>query len=141
MGLSNLTTPAPISCMSLIFSALITAIPAAAADQSAVLEPMHGVPPARSTQVTMQNYRDYPMSKWALQNTGAPLNAVVIPRQGKIVELPGPSQPQLGEKVFVSTGGQKQSFDQIFEHNFADGLAIIKDRTKFYKVFAASDRH
>ena len=145
MGLSNLTTPAPISCMSLIFSALITAIPAAAADQSAVSEPMQGVPPARSTQVTMQNYRDYPMSKWAFQNTGAPLNAVVIPRQGKIVELPGPSQPQLGEKVFVSTGGQKQSFDQIFEHNFADGLAIIKGNQllheNYFHSFNAHAQH
>ena len=99
----------------------------AAADQQLVTsEPMQGVPPARNSQVTMHNFRDYPMSKWAFQNIGAPLNTAVIPRQGNIAQLPGPSQSQLGAKLFTTAAGEQQPFDQIFEDNYGDGVAIIQ---------------
>jgi CubicO group peptidase (beta-lactamase class C family) len=109
------------------------------------LEPMRGVPPARNSQVTMHNFRDYPMSKWAFQNSGAPLNTVMIPRQGNIVQLPGPSQSQLGEKLFTTAVGDQQRFDQIFESNYADGVAIIKGgellHESYFHSFNAQAQH
>ena len=109
------------------------------------LEPMQGVPPARNSQVTMHNFRDYPMSKWAFQNSGAPLNTVMIPRQGNIVQLPGPSQSQLGEKLFTTAAGDQQRFDQIFESNYADGVAIIKGgellHESYFHSFNAHAQH
>ena len=109
------------------------------------LEPMRGVPPARNSQVTMHNFRDYPMSKWAFQNSGAPLNTVMIPRQGNIVQLPGPSQSQLGEKLFTTAVGDQQRFDQIFESNYADGVAIIKGgellHESYFHSFNAHAQH
>ena len=109
------------------------------------LEPMRGVPPARNSQVTMHNFRDYPMSKWAFQNSGAPLNTVMIPRQGNIVQLPGPSQSQLGEKLFTTAAGDQQRFDQIFESNYADGVAIIKGgellHESYFHSFNAHAQH
>ena len=103
-----------------------TKTPQTVNSESPSLEAMQGVPPARDSQVTMHNFRDYPMSKWAFQNIGAPLNTVVIPRQGNIVSLPGPSQSQLGEKLFTTAAGEQQPFDQIFEDNYGDGVAIIQ---------------
>jgi len=128
-----------------LFAALITAMVVSSTASSDVTEPMQAVPPIRASQVTMQNYRDYPMSKWAFQNIGAPLNVVMIPRQGKIVELPGPSQPPLGNKLFVTAAGEKQRFDQIFEANFADGVAIVQGdkllHESYFHSFNARAQH
>lgn len=107
-------------------------------------QPMQGVPPARNSQVTMHNFRDYPLNQWAFQNIGAPLNTVVIPRQGNIADLPGPSQSQLGDKLFTTATGQ-QSFDQIFESNYGDGVAIIKGgqllHERYFHSFNAHAQH
>ena len=108
-------------------------------------QPMLGVPPVRNSQVTMHNFRDYPMNKWAFQNSGAPLNTVMIPRQGNIVQLPGPSQSQLGEKQFTTATGDQQGFDQLFEDNYADGVAIIKGdqllHESYFHSFNAHAQH
>ncbi|MGB2002615.1 MAG: hypothetical protein ACPHRF_05290, partial [Porticoccaceae bacterium] len=53
--------------------------------------PMQGVPPARDSQVTMKNYTQYPANRWAFRNAGAPLNVVMIPREGQIVSLGRPA--------------------------------------------------
>ena len=44
----------------------------------------------------MKNYRDHPMSRWAFRNAGAPLNVVMIPRQGDIRSVAGPSAARIG---------------------------------------------
>ena len=56
--------------------ALCAAIPAMAEQEP--LQPMQGVPPSRDSQVTMANYRDYPMNVWAFRNAGAPLHLSLI---------------------------------------------------------------
>ena len=63
----------------LLVTAFYLALPTLAAAQKAPIEPMQGVPPSRESQVTMGNYRDQPMSRWAFRNAGAPLNVVTIP--------------------------------------------------------------
>jgi len=131
---------AVVSIVSLLSLSLSTQ--SAIADQTLLVEPMQGVPPMRESQVTMQNFRDYPMSKWAFQNSGAPLNVVMIPRQGNIVELPGPSQPQLGEKLFTTAVGDQKGFDQLFESNYADGVVIIKgDKLLHESYFHSFNAH
>ena len=57
---------------------------------------MEGFPPTKASQATMSNYLETPYSQWAFANAGAPLNVVMIPRQGTIFELTGPTMPNLG---------------------------------------------
>ena len=92
----------------------------------AELVPMEGVPPSAESQVTMQNYRDFPMSRWAFRNAGAPLNVVMIPREGEIRPLPGPLRPEIGEREFTDLHGRTLSFDDLFEANFADGVVVVQ---------------
>ena len=108
---------------SLIFTALsqtgygensIAAVSTEALGTQAIsIEPMQGIPPSRDSQVTMENYRTYPSMRWSFRNAGAPLNVVMIPRQGRIVELPGPSKPEIGQQEYSVTAGQTLRFDQI----------------------------
>ena len=114
---------------------LFLSLPAAASADKAVAEPMQGVPPARESQVTMGNYRDYPMSKWAFSNAGAPLNVVMIPRQGDIHPLPGPLRPELGEREFTDLHGRKLTFDALFEANYADGLVIVQGSRLLHEAY------
>ena len=118
---------------------------ASALDPIVTQEPMQGVPPARESQVTMQNYREYPMNKWAFRNAGAPLNIVMIPRAGTIFPLPGPSKPALGQRLFTTAQGQQQSFDDLFESNYADGVVVMKGNRlvyeKYFHGFHADAQH
>ncbi|MDH3994930.1 MAG: beta-lactamase family protein [Gammaproteobacteria bacterium] len=106
-------------CLALLLSPLCHA-------EEASVEPMQGVPPTSETQVTMKNYRDYPMGRWAFRNAGAPLNVVMIPRQGEIHPLPGPLRPELGDREFTDLHGRKLTFDALFEANYADGVVIVQ---------------
>ncbi|MDB4542643.1 beta-lactamase family protein [bacterium] len=108
-----------LACLALLLSPLCHA-------EEAPVEPMQGVPPSSETQVTMKNYRDHPMSRWAFRNAGAPLNVVMIPRQGEIHPLPGPLRPELGEREFTDLHDRKLTFDALFEANYADGVVIVQ---------------
>ena len=65
---------------------------AVVADEQAESGVMQGFPPARETQATMKNYREHPLNQWTFRNAGAPLKEVIIHREDKIRELPGPFQ-------------------------------------------------
>ena len=94
--------------------------------QKPAVEPMQGVPPSSESQVTMKNYRDFPMSRWAFRNAGAPLNVVMIPREGDILTLSGPLRADIGERKFTDLHGRTLGFDALFTANFADGLVIVQ---------------
>ena len=130
---------------SLLVTAFSLALPAIAWAETTVLEPMQGVPPARESQVTMGNYRDHPMSRWAFRNAGAPLNVVMIPRQGAIQTLPGPLRPELGEREFTDLHGRKLTFDALFEANYADGVVIVQGsrllHEQYFHDFNAHAQH
>ena len=116
-----------VFALPLVMAGLLAAMPGMAAPaDSAEITPMQGVPPARESQVTLKNYRDYPMSRWAFSNAGAPLNVIMVPRQGDIRPLPGPLRPELGERIFTDLHGRELSLDDLFEANFADGLVIVQ---------------
>ena len=104
---------------------VVAGSPAAGAGETPV-KPMDGIPPTRESQVTMANYRQYPMSTWAFRNAGAPLNVVMVPRQGEIRVLPGPLRPELGERLFNNHDGEQLSFDALFEANYADGVLVMQ---------------
>jgi len=95
-------------------------------DDKSGFEPMLGVPPTRDSQVTMKNYRDFPASRWAFRNIGAPLNVVMIPREGQIIDLEGPSQPELGVFKVPDLQGNMVGLDALFKANYTDGLVIVK---------------
>lgn len=108
--------------------------PHAIAAEEPAAEPMQGIPPSRESQVTMANYRDYPMSMWAFHNAGAVLNTVMVPRQGDIRALPGPLRPELGERVFTDRG-QELSFDALFEANYADGVLVMQGSRLLHEAY------
>ena len=123
-----------------ILSALLVALCAntftlASESEQAVIAPMQGVPPTRESQVTMANYRDYPMSSWAFRNAGAPLNVVMIPRQGEIRTLPGPLRPELGERLYTGVEGQEQGFDELFRSNYADGVLVMQGSRLLHEAY------
>ncbi len=117
-----------------LLAALLACLPVAvsfAANEPA-FTPMKGVPPTRESQVTMANYRDYPMSMWAFRNAAAVLNTVTIPRQGDIRRLPGPLRPEIGDRLFTDPRGQELSFDALFQSNSADGVLVFQGSRVLY---------
>ena len=108
-------------------------------------EPMQGVPPSRESQVTMANYRDYPASRWAFRNAGAPMHVVMIPRGGNIRQFAKPSRPELAGFKAVDLQGKPKGFDQIFKDNYADGLVIAQGQKvlheRYFGDFSEHDAH
>ncbi len=98
--------PLPI-LLSALFGLTLAAFAGA---QDKVVTPMQGVPASRESQVTMANYRDYPMSMWAFRNAGAVLNTVTVPREGDIRPLPGPLRPELGRSHRHRSGWRAARF-------------------------------
>lgn len=112
-------------------------VPAAAgtAGEEWKAAPMQGFPPSRESQVTMANYRDYPMSLWAFRNVGAVLNSVMVPRQGDIHALPGPLRPELGEFAVADPQGTTLGFDALFEANYADGVLVMQGSRLLHEAY------
>jgi len=108
-------------------------------------EPMQGVPPSRESQVTMANYRDYPASRWAFRNAGAPMHMVMIPRRGNIRQFAAASRPELAEFKVVDPQGEAKGFDQLFKDNYADGLVIAQGQKvlheRYFGDFSEHDAH
>ena len=119
--------------LAVLFVGPITAESRAAAESA--VKPMQGIPPTRESQVTMANYRDYPMSMWAFRNAGAVLNTVMIPREGEIRPLPGPLRPELGERLFTDPQEKEISFDALFEANYADGVLVMQGSRLLHEAY------
>jgi CubicO group peptidase (beta-lactamase class C family) len=120
-------------------------LPGSVSAEGDAVQPMQGVPPSRESQVTMKNYRDYPMSQWAFRNAGAPLHTVVIPREGDIRPLPGPLRPELGQREYTDLLGRTLSLDALFEANYADGLVIVQGsrllHERYFNGFTGHNQH
>jgi CubicO group peptidase (beta-lactamase class C family) len=133
----------PLMLALLLFFALVD--PAQAAQDPGTVEPMQGFPPSRESQVTMKNYREYPLSRWGFRNAGAPLNVVMIPRAGEIYRLTGPLRPELGQREFTDLHGRTLAFDDLFEANYADGLVIVQGsrllHERYFHDFRPDDQH
>jgi CubicO group peptidase (beta-lactamase class C family) len=108
-------------------------------------EPMQGVPPTRESQVTLKNYRDYPKSRWAFRNAGAPLHVVMIPRAGAIHSFDRAINPSIGPSLHLDKERQQLSFDEIFEQNYADAVMVVQGNTllheNYFGDFTEHDQH
>jgi CubicO group peptidase (beta-lactamase class C family) len=103
---------------------------------------MQGFPPTRESQATMENYRQHPISQWTFSNAGAPLNVVMIPREGKISELGEPTQPNLGNFLVPDSAGKTMAFEELFGQNYADGVVVVRGQELLYeKYFRQFDAH
>ena len=93
----------------------------------------------------MANYRDYPASRWAFRNAGAPMHAVMIPRGGNIRQFAAASRPELAEFKVVDPQGEAKGFDQLFKDNYADGLVIAQGQKvlheRYFGDFSEHDAH
>ena len=96
---------------------------------------MQGIPPTRETQATMKNYREHPFSQWTFRNAGGPLNVVMIPREGAIRELPGPTQPELAEYSVSDVAGKTMGFQALFAANHADGVVVVRGDELLYEHY------
>lgn len=121
------------SYLSLVFWGLVSL--SVVAQEAADTEPMQGVPPSRDSQVTMKNYTQYPASRWALRNAGAPLNVVMIPREGQIVSLRGPTRPQLGQFKVTDLDKNQVDFDTAFAGSYADGVAVVQGNQLLHESY------
>ena len=102
---------------------------------AAETQPMTGIPPSAESQVTMGNYRVHPFNRWAFRNAGAPLNVVMIPRQGSISGFGEPSRPALGAREFTDLHGRTLALADLFEANYADGLVIVQGDELLYEAY------
>ena len=104
----------------------ISGMPILAADEAVKPVAMQGFPPTRGSQATMKNYREHPFNQWTFRNAGAPLNVVMIPREGQIKELPGPTQSELANFTVSDVAGKTMGLDTLFAANYADGLVVVQ---------------
>ena len=86
---------------------------------------MEGVPPSRDGQVTFENYREPPFSRWAFRNMGAPANVVMVPRQGNIHQLSRSTESMEGAI----------EFDRSFADNHANGVIVVHDGTILHERY------
>ena len=105
------------------------------AEEQVIKQAMQGFPPTRESQATMQNYREFPFNQWTFRNAGAPLNVVMIPRQGTIYNLPGPTKPDLGNLSVTDARGDSMSLSTLFANNYADGLVVVKGDELLYEQY------
>ncbi len=107
----------------LFLSAAVTAAPQAV---------MQGVPPTRDSQATFKNYRDAPFNQWTFRNAGAPLNVVMVPREGTIHQFDEGS----------IDGWDSAAFDKVFADNYGDGVIVIRGNEILHEqYFNEFNRH
>jgi CubicO group peptidase (beta-lactamase class C family) len=93
---------------------------------------MQGVPPTRESQATFQNYRETPFNQWAFRNAGAPMNVVMIPREGTIHEF---------DESMID-GWNSTAFDAVFAENYGDGVIVIRGNEILHEqYFNEFNRH
>ncbi len=114
----------------LAFVATLLVPPALGAEDA-----MQGVPPSAESQVTLENYRQPPFSRWAFRNMGAPTHTVVLPRSGDVHRFGRKPQPDW----------DSGAFDQVFADNHADGVVVIRGNDivheRYFHDFGPHDHH
>ncbi len=96
---------------------------------------MDGFPPMRESQVSFQNYRDYPFSQWSFRNVGAPLPVLMIPRAGAVHGFNEASDNSIGKNISLDTEGNAKAFEDIFKENHADGVIVLRSNAVLYEKY------
>ena len=99
---------------------------------------MNGFPPARESQVTSFNYRDYPKNKWSFRNMAAPLHAIMIPREGPVHMFREAVTNSIGKTKVI----KDSTFENVFDASEADAVIVIRNNTVlFEKYWNGLSRH
>ncbi len=115
--------------------ALITSGVAIAQQVDKETKVMDGFPASRESQVSFQNYRDYPFSKWSFRNIGAPMHVLMIPRSGAVHIFKESKTNDVGNMPVTIEAGKSSSFESVFEENDADGVIVVHNDTILYENY------
>ncbi|WP_295904025.1 serine hydrolase [uncultured Vibrio sp.] len=97
---------------------------------------MEGFPPTEQSQVTFGNYRTAPYMEWSFRNAGAPLNTVMIPREGQIAPLTEKYNESIGDLPVTDFNGNKTTVMNVLENHHADSYLVLQgDEILFEKYF------
>jgi CubicO group peptidase (beta-lactamase class C family) len=96
---------------------------------------MNGFPASRESQVSFQNYRQYPFSKWSFRNIGAPLHVLMVPRSGPIHSYQQAKTNEVRNLPVTTATGDIQSFEEVFKGNDADGVIVVRNNTILYENY------
>ena len=96
---------------------------------------MDGFPPSRESQVTFQNYREYPFSQWSFRNAGAPFHVLMLPRSGAVHQFQTSAQPTIASAVIGDSMGNNKTFESVFKDNYADGVLVLHNNTILYEQY------
>lgn len=88
---------------------------------------MVGFPPTPQSQVTFENYRHYPQSKWSFNNINAVYNTAMIPR--------GTNHWQFNDNGQKLGQIEAEKLADIFANNDADSLILIKDGDVLFEQY------
>src|SRR5262245_61192632 len=103
--------------------------------QDSIIKVMDGFPPSRKSQVTFQNYRNYPFSKWSFRNMGAPLHVLMIPRGGSMHKFKETGNANAGNTLIPTKDGKAETFETIFKTNETDGVIVVRNNTILFEKY------
>ena len=118
-----------------LFLSLVNLQPLFAQQATAVPKVMDGFPPTRRSQVSFQNYREYPYSQWSFRNPGAPLHVLVLPRSGAIHQYKTSIKPSVANTLIKDTAGNTKTFELVFKENYTDGIMVLQNNTIMYEQY------
>lgn len=97
---------------------------------------MDGFPPSRESQVSLQNYRDFPYSQWSFRNPGAPLHILMLPRSGNMHQYKTSVKPEaIANTLINDSAGNNKTFETIFKENYTDGIVVLQNNTILYEQY------
>lgn len=96
---------------------------------------MDGFPPSRESQVSLQNYRDYPYSQWSFRNPGAPLHVLVLPRSGNVHQYKTSIKNSVANTPIKDSAGNTKTFELLFKENYADGVLVLQNNIILYEQY------
>lgn len=96
---------------------------------------MDTVPPSPESQVSFKNHRDYPFNRWAFRNMSAPMNGLMLAREGEISTISGEHQAKIADFTFQDTQGKTATFGEVFPKAYADGVVVLKNGKRVYEQY------
>lgn len=96
---------------------------------------MDGFPPSRESQVSFENYRDYPYSKWSFHNMGAPMHTLMIPRGGAVHRFKESNNSFGKLLITINDSTKPQTVENVFATHETDGLIIIRNNEILFEKY------
>ena len=96
---------------------------------------MDGFPPSRESQVSFQNYREYPYNQWSFRNAGAPFHILMLPRSGKVHQFRTSPDPGIATALIRDSAGNNKTFEAVFKDNYANGVIVLRNDAILYEQY------